>query len=271
MSECGCLCIFFFCLFVLFYSLLKAPPFPKYFYFIHQKPIFPFFVFFLHSLAYTFSWFYSVWLREVNPTDETDPFILCCGLSYSLKLLLLLKMLSLPGGNKPFNWLIFCLLSWFWQIHRFVRRLMCRNYSKKGSLKNWLKNFDTCESCLFADCRPNIKVNKRPKNCPKNVMISSAVGQKTPAQHFFVCFVLIPHQHTDYSHFLSLHHKTLLTWEQHCSLSFLAIFRSFLALFILRDCENVAVLRFFLHCSHSFSRSISHTLARLGWFSSFLI
>lgn len=67
-------------LFVVFYSLLKAPPFPKYFYFIHQKPIFPFISCIrirIHFQLIFSSLFYSVLLREVNPTDETDPFFVC--------------------------------------------------------------------------------------------------------------------------------------------------------------------------------------------------
>lgn len=49
-----------------FYSLLKAPPFPKYILFIKNR-------FFLLTLCRSISLVSSRVLREVNPTGETDP------------------------------------------------------------------------------------------------------------------------------------------------------------------------------------------------------
>lgn len=43
-----------------------------------------------------------VLLREVNPTDETDPFVVFMVCSGLFKLLILMNM-EFPGGNKPFN------------------------------------------------------------------------------------------------------------------------------------------------------------------------
>lgn len=143
------------CICLWFYSLLKAPPFPKYIFIIHQKPIFPFFL--LACILFQL-FVLPVLLREVNPTDETDPFVVFMVCSGLFKLLILMNM-EFPGGNKPFNWLIpFCFVYLVWK--RIVSIDVCRNNSKKGSLKNWLKNFDTCEllfcSALF-DCRPNLR------------------------------------------------------------------------------------------------------------------
>lgn len=69
--------------------------------------------YFLHSLAYTFfqlilTLFNSVLLREVNPTDETDPFIfvvlfVVCLVYFLQVLLLFIENAFFPGGNKPFN------------------------------------------------------------------------------------------------------------------------------------------------------------------------
>lgn len=126
---CGCV---FVCGFLLFTEGTSVSEI----YFIHQKPIFP-----AYSLPLVFLSFRRV-LREVNPTDETDPhFLLSPALFKSLPLL--------RKQTIFFNWLT--LLHFDWCV---------KNYSKKGSLKNLLKNFDTCATaaCIL-DCRPKV-VNK---------------------------------------------------------------------------------------------------------------
>lgn len=138
---CGCV---FVCGFLLFTEGTSVSEI----YFIHQKPIFP-----AYSLPLVFLSFRRV-LREVNPTDETDPhFLLSPALFKSLPLLRKQTIL--------FNWLT--LLHFDWCV---------KNYSKKGSLKNLLKNFDTCATAVcILDCRPKV-VNKtaQKKNHPKTVL-----------------------------------------------------------------------------------------------------
>lgn len=76
-------------------------------------PLFPAFAC-IHFFQLILTLFNSVLLREVNPTDETDPFIfvvlfVVCVVYFLQVLLLFIENAFFPGGNKPFNWLIFCL------------------------------------------------------------------------------------------------------------------------------------------------------------------
>lgn len=133
------------CICLWFYSLLKAPPFPKYIFIIHQKPIFPFF---LLSRLHTFSAIFRFTCLAKRSKSYRWNWSLFVCLWF---VLLCLSVANSDGNafsrrNKPFNWLILLVL-FIWLENPWFR-LMCRNYSKKGSLKNWLKNFDTCELLL---------------------------------------------------------------------------------------------------------------------------
>lgn len=106
---CGCFCVFV-CGFLLF---TEGTSVSEIFLLYSSKTDFS--LYFLHSHSHTFSadfssLFYSVLLREVNPTDETDPFCVCLFVVlFSSSCYFLFENAFFPGGNKPFNWLIFCL------------------------------------------------------------------------------------------------------------------------------------------------------------------
>lgn len=132
------------CFVLWFYSLLKAPPFPKYIFIIHQKPIFPIFPAFarVHFQLLLFS---PVLLREVNPTVETDPisFVWLWFVLIFFSVCLFWWKCIFRQKQTIFNWLILLVL-FTWLENPTCFDWCVEIIRKKGSLKNWLKNFDTC-------------------------------------------------------------------------------------------------------------------------------
>lgn len=145
--------------------------------------------------------------------------------------------------NHFFNWLTLLRLDW-----------CVENYLKKGSLKNWLKNFDTCATaaCIL-DCRPKV-VNK------------------TAQKKFILKFVCEPCHHSTHRFSHSNVTSQVNTTRQAGSLragnSHFSLFFAFPSCSSLRfsyacDCEIVAV---FALSTVSLVFSLALSLARLGWF-----
>lgn len=108
-------------------------------------------LYFLHSLAYIFSWFFLLILLCLAKRSKSYRWnwsLFCVYLLsyFSSSCYFLFENAFSQAETNPFNWLIFCLFcSLGLKIHCVDWCVWYRNYSKKGSLKNWLKNFDTCE------------------------------------------------------------------------------------------------------------------------------
>lgn len=100
---CGCfLCVFVVLLFT------EGTSVSEIFLLYSSKTDFSLYFACIHFFQLILTLFNSVLLREVNPTDETDPFIfvvlfVVCLVYFLQVLLLFIENAFFPGGNKPFN------------------------------------------------------------------------------------------------------------------------------------------------------------------------